>query len=157
VIRSGSTTFGTELVLGPEEEDTETGISGWNDGGAASSPRPPSILSVVAVTLPPFRCRSHMISRRFSCGNIWDICSTCAAVKRWPALRPEVPELLLLRDRNQYRIRKIERKATKAREGSERVSSSSSDDAISEGVRRNRLLLLISVFRSEFGNRIRAR
>ena len=49
-----------------------------------SSCLPINTLSVVACTLPLFRCRSHMISLRFSCGNICDICSTCAAVKRRP-------------------------------------------------------------------------
>ena len=37
---------------------------------------------MVAATLPPLRCRSHMISRRSSCGNICAIWATCSGVKR---------------------------------------------------------------------------
>ena len=44
----------------------------------ASSPPLDSILSVVAATLPPLRCRSHMISLLPICGNIVAIWSTCA-------------------------------------------------------------------------------
>lgn len=47
-----------------------------------SRPRPLSTLSVVAEALPPFRCRSHAISRRLSCGNIVAIWSTCAGFMR---------------------------------------------------------------------------
>lgn len=37
---------------------------------------PLNILSLVAATLPPFRCRSQIISLRPTCGNICVICST---------------------------------------------------------------------------------
>jgi len=47
-----------------------------------SRPRPLSTLSVVAEALPPFRCRSHAISRRLSCGNIVAIWSICAGFMR---------------------------------------------------------------------------
>lgn len=61
---------------------------GWNDGGAGSKLLPMSILSVVDCTLPLFRCKSHMISLRLSCGNIWDIWSTCAGVNLSPGVVP---------------------------------------------------------------------
>ena len=44
----------------------------------ASSPPLDKILSVVAATLPPLRCKSHIISLLPICGNIVAICSTCA-------------------------------------------------------------------------------
>jgi hypothetical protein len=44
-----------------------------------SNPRPFSILSVVATTFPPFRCRSHMMLRRATCGNICWMRSTSAS------------------------------------------------------------------------------
>jgi hypothetical protein len=47
-----------------------------------SKPRPLNILSVVATTFPPFRCRSHMILRRETCGNICCILSTSASLAR---------------------------------------------------------------------------
>lgn len=43
-----------------------------------SKPLPLNALSVVIAMFPPFRCRSHAISRRSSCGNICASCSTCA-------------------------------------------------------------------------------
>ncbi len=74
-------------------------MGGWNDGGGyrhkypatktplpddnphtVSNPPLASTLSVVAATLPPFRCKSHIISRRPSCGNIFAICSTSAGL-----------------------------------------------------------------------------
>lgn len=54
-----------------------------------SRPRPDNTLSVVAGTLPLLRCRSHMISRRLSWGNIWAIWSTWAGVNRKPAFRED--------------------------------------------------------------------
>lgn len=107
VIRSGGSDFKGGVV---DEFVVFAGgfvneIGGWNDGGACeiqvniclhllrlttgggltgSSPWPVKTLSVVACTLPLLRCRSHMISLRFNCGNIWAICSTCAGVKRSP-------------------------------------------------------------------------
>ena len=45
-----------------------------------SNPLPLNTLSVVACTLPPFRCRSHCISLLLSCGNICAICSMCAGL-----------------------------------------------------------------------------
>lgn len=56
------------------------GMTGWKDGGGGSRLPLPSILSVVAFTLPPFRCRSHMISRRPIWGNIAATCSTSAGL-----------------------------------------------------------------------------
>lgn len=47
-----------------------------------SRPLPLSILSVVATTFPPFRCRSHIIFRRDTCGNICCILSTSASLAR---------------------------------------------------------------------------
>lgn len=52
------------------------GRFGWNEGGGLSKPLPPKTLSVVAATFPPFRCRSHAIALRSSCGNIADTWST---------------------------------------------------------------------------------
>lgn len=51
-------------------------------GLTTSNPRPLNILSVVATTFPPFRCRSHMILRRETCGNICCILSTSASLAR---------------------------------------------------------------------------
>ena len=78
----------------------EAGIGGWNEGGGcstsyiqhviptrsmarrapltASNPPLAKILSVVAATLPPFRCKSHIISLRLIWGNIIATCSTSA-------------------------------------------------------------------------------
>lgn len=47
-----------------------------------SNPLPLNILSVVATTFPPFRCRSHIIFRRDTCGNICCILSTSASLAR---------------------------------------------------------------------------
>ena len=102
VIKSGSIFTGccAPVVV---DDVVVNAIGGWNDGGAyhfvsipymphvpfggvrtGSNALPPNTLSVVACTLPLFRCRSHIISRRLSWGNICEICSTCAAVKRRP-------------------------------------------------------------------------
>lgn len=52
-----------------------------------SNPLPPSILSVVAATLPPFRCRSHITCRLSSWGNMAEIWSTWAMLARdWAVL-----------------------------------------------------------------------
>lgn len=60
-----------------------------------SSPRPPSTLSVVAATFPPFRCRSHAMLRRSRSGKILWIESTFATSTGRPALAlDEEPELL---------------------------------------------------------------
>ena len=94
-----------------------------------SNPRPLKILSVVAATLPPFRCKSHIISRAFNCGNIWDICSTCAGSTAFPRarLRPPPPEPLpgsLSRLKN-HRMTKKETTARVRRDGMLRDGSSS--------------------------------
>jgi len=47
-----------------------------------SSPLPLNILSVVATTFPPFRCKSHMILRLDTCGNICCMRSTSASLAR---------------------------------------------------------------------------
>jgi hypothetical protein len=47
-----------------------------------SRPRPLRILSVVATTLPPFRCKSHRMLRRSSWGNICWMRSTSASRAR---------------------------------------------------------------------------
>lgn len=56
-----------------------------------SNPLPPSIRSVVAAALPPFRCKSHAMSRLLSCGNIcatWSICAGfMRGVERWEVAR----------------------------------------------------------------------
>lgn len=79
------------------------GIGGWNDGGGCVNTHqhgalddtvkqcivimrtdsrllPLRIRSVVASTLPPFLCKSHMMLRLGSCGNICATCSTCAGL-----------------------------------------------------------------------------
>ena len=91
-----------------------------------SRPRPPSTRSDVAATLPPFLCRSHMMSLRLSCGNICATCSTWAPVNLWPFLR-EFVAVSEDRDDIKYRIMKNERKATKASDGMDRVASSSEE------------------------------
>ena len=60
------------------------GVRGRTEPGGltVSSPLPLSILSVVAATLPPFLCRSHMMVRRGICGNICCILSTSASRAR---------------------------------------------------------------------------
>lgn len=62
-----------------------------------SKPLPLSILSVVATTFPPFLCKSHMILRLETCGNICWIRSTSASLARklFAALRPCDPECVL--------------------------------------------------------------
>ena len=56
----------------------EGGGKGRNEGKRTkSNPPPPSIRSLVAATLPPLRCRSHIISRRLTCGNMEASWSTC--------------------------------------------------------------------------------
>jgi hypothetical protein len=55
-----------------------------------SSPRPLNTRSVVAAAFPPFRCRSHAISRRLSCGNICAMSSICRWFRRGVAARVEV-------------------------------------------------------------------
>jgi hypothetical protein len=47
-----------------------------------SKPLPLKILSVVATTFPPFRCKSHIILRLDTCGNICCIRSTSASLAR---------------------------------------------------------------------------
>lgn len=47
-----------------------------------SRPRPLNTLSVVATTLPPFRCKSHMTSRRPTWGNMLMMLSTSASRTR---------------------------------------------------------------------------
>ncbi len=61
----------------------------------ASSPPLDSILSVVAATLPPLRCRSHIISLLPICGNIVAICSTCAGFAVLGLVRGVVVEELV--------------------------------------------------------------
>lgn len=65
-----------------DADKTGTGSGGWKDCGGTSKPRPLKILSVVATTFPPFRCRSHMMLRRETCGNICCILSTSASLAR---------------------------------------------------------------------------
>jgi hypothetical protein len=56
--------------------------NGKQNQHTTSRPLPLSILSVVATTFPPFRCRSHIILRRDTCGNICCILSTSASLAR---------------------------------------------------------------------------
>lgn len=83
-----------------------------------SSPLPPRILSVVAATLPPFRWRSHIISRRPTCGNMELICSTCAgsAPRRLGDGRDEEEEEEE-GEKKKYRTVKKTRARTSRREG----------------------------------------
>lgn len=71
------------------------------------------------------------MSLLFSCGNICDICSTCAGVKRCP-FRREAPSPLEDLEDIKYLIMKKDRNATNASEGMERVASSSVDAIASE-------------------------
>ncbi len=92
----------------------------------ASKPRPERTRSVVAATLPPFRCRSHMISRVLNCGNIWDICSTWAGSTTLPRARPRALGGLLSSSRlKNHRITKKETTARVRSEGMLRDGSSS--------------------------------
>ena len=72
-----------------------------------------------------------MISRLFSCGNICDICSTCAAVNRSPLLVPFAPEPD--RDEKKYRYEKNMSSPTMINEGIEIVASSSCVDMMADG------------------------
>ena len=54
-------------------------LSSKAHGRTVSSLPAVKIRSVVAATLPPFRDKSHMISRLGTCGNIAATCSTCCA------------------------------------------------------------------------------
>lgn len=58
----------------------------------ASNPLPPKTRSTVAPTAPRFRCRSHITSRRLSCGNMASTVSACAGVKRMPPLFDKADE-----------------------------------------------------------------
>lgn len=137
------------------------GIGGWKDGGGyinetrtllavcsyhtvvsseenkqskltISKPRPLKILSVVAATLPPFRCKSHIISRVFSCGNICDICSTWAGSTACPRARVRLPPAPGSSSRlKNHRITKKDTTAKVRREGILREGSSS--DIVSSG------------------------
>ena len=92
-----------------------------------SNPLPLKIRSVVAATLPPFKCKSHIISLWFICGNICDICSTCAG----STLRPRgsctaAPS----RDEKNHRKTKNETTARVRIEGMLSVGSSSAMYAV---------------------------
>ena len=79
-----------------------------------------SIRSVVAATLPPFLCRSHMISLRGICGNICDICSTSAgfAVRELPRPDADNEDVGV---KKKYLTARADRAARRRREGIERV------------------------------------
>ena len=77
------------------------------------------------------------MSLRLSCGNICDICSTCAGVNRRP-LRRDVDSLVVNLEDIKYRMMKKDRTATKASEGIESVASSSRN-AIVVGIEDVRL------------------
>ena len=83
--------------------------------------------SVVAATLPPFRCKSHMISRREIWGNICEICSTSAgfAVRdRGEAVDEEAGV------KKKYRTARAERAARRRRDGMDSVCCCWSDIAV---------------------------
>jgi hypothetical protein len=79
------------------------GVGIWKDAGACSilvlpsfaanlwvmltvsKPLPFSPLSIVAATFPPFRCKSHAMSRLLSCGSISATWSICAGLTRGAA------------------------------------------------------------------------
>ena len=101
-----------------------------------SNPRPLKILSVVAATLPPFRCKSHIISRVFNCGNIWDICSTCAGSTAFPRarLRPPPPEPPLPGSLSRLKNHRMTKKETTARVSSDgMLRDGSSSTIVSRG------------------------
>lgn len=82
-------------------------FSGWKEGGGTSKALPLNTLSVVAVTFPPFRCRSHMISLRLNCGNICDNWSTCAVFTPKPRDCPAGSRVLLPEGfENNHRMRR---------------------------------------------------
>jgi len=58
-----------------------------NKSHTGSSVLPPNTRSIVACTLPLFRCKSHIMSRRLNCGNIPLTWSTCAGVNLNPLVR----------------------------------------------------------------------
>lgn len=142
VIRSGSVTLGCAADVSGADDVAAKVIGGWKDGGAWSSvslrfpsscsdevlltgskPRPASTLSVVACTLPLFRCRSHMISRLLNCGNICNTCSTCAAENL--KVCDEAGVELLDRAAKKYLYEKNMITPTIIRDGIEIVASSS--------------------------------
>lgn len=83
MIRSGCNGFGLVPVgVADVELDGDGGRGGWKDCGGISNPLPLKILSVVAITFPPFRCRSHMIVLLDTCGNICCTRSTSASLAR---------------------------------------------------------------------------
>jgi hypothetical protein len=109
VMRSGCAVFGAGDARGAVcIVGSGRGVGRLNDGGACSallvtfkmlcwclrrtvsSPRPLNTRSVVAAAFPPFRCRSHAMSRRLSCGNICAMSSICRWFRRGAAARVEV-------------------------------------------------------------------
>ena len=79
------------------------------------------IRSVVAATLPPFRCRSHMMSLRAICGNICAICSTSARLtpRRFVELAADDPARE--GEKKKYRMASADKAAKRMREGMESV------------------------------------
>lgn len=94
-----------------------------------SKPLPVSTLSVVAATLPPFRCKSQIMSRLFSWGNICDICSTCSGSTTLPGARPCAPALEPPAPLSRLKNHRITKNETTARVRSEGIliEGSSSD------------------------------
>ena len=90
-------------------------VSQTSDKGrlTTSSPLPLNILSVVATTFPPLRCKSHMIFRLDTCGNICCIRSTSASrALRLFADEPFLfPLALELDEKKKYRIARPPRKS----------------------------------------------
>lgn len=99
-----------------------------------SNPLPVKILSVVAATLPPFRCKSHISSLRVSCGNICARWSSCTGSTVWVPVLP-LCELLSfcedVRDEKNHRKTKNE---TTAKVMSEGMLTEGSESAIDEGI-----------------------
>lgn len=103
---------------------------------------PLRILSVVAWTLPPVRCRSHNIARRSTCGNICCILSTAAslalaalAASRGDCLCPDC--VAADPEKKKYRIVRPKMRTTRMSEESDICSSAM---AVSMPTRAGRML-----------------
>lgn len=91
-------------IIDPESPDT--GVKESHSQLTTSKPLPLNILSVVATTFPPFLCKSHMIFRRDTCGNICCTRSTSASLARilFADVTPRFCDEFVELEKKKYRI-----------------------------------------------------